>query len=110
MGKESCAVSFMQSNYGNRFTASVLSPTVQKKTISCHSELVSESQGLNPTIQKKCSCGGSCARCKGEEEAEQVSMSIMKMESPALSHQPSAISYKPSANSSEQNLISEIMS
>lgn len=90
MGKESCAVSFMQRNYGNRFTASVLSPT----------------------IQKKCSCGGSCSKCKGEEDAEKVAMSIMKMESPAISHQPSAIRYKPSAISQpdEQTHISEIMS
>lgn len=96
MGKESCAVSFMQRNYGNRFTASVLSPT----------------------IQRKCSCGGSCSRCKGEEEADKVSMSIMKMESPAISHKPyairhtpSVISYKSSAinQPDEQGVISDIM-
>jgi hypothetical protein len=99
VGKESCAVSFMQSNYGNRFTASVLSPT----------------------IQKKCSCGGSCPRCKGEEEADKISMSIMKMPSKehlaysplrsiADSNKPYAMSYKPSANNDERALINEIMS
>ncbi|MCF6155899.1 MAG: DUF4157 domain-containing protein [Candidatus Brocadia sp.] len=127
----------MQSNYGNRLTASVLSPAIQnKRSYTGHSERSEESQKTRAsspvplsqndnagqsyflqtishtplTISRKCSCGGSCARCKGEEEAERISMSIMKMESPALSHQPSAISYKPSANSSEQNVISEIMS
>ncbi|MBF8251521.1 MAG: hypothetical protein HW382_1149 [Deltaproteobacteria bacterium] len=66
---------------------------------------------LAPTIQKKCSCGGSCSRCKGEEEADKVSMSIMKMESPAISHKPYAISYMPSAinQRDEQAQISEIM-
>ncbi len=87
VGKESCALSFMQSNYGNRFTASVLSPT----------------------IQKKCSCVGSCTECKGEEEAEKVAMSIMKMGSPALSKKAS-IDYKLSADGNEQGLISEIIS
>jgi hypothetical protein len=61
---------------------------------------------LRPTIQKKCSCGGSCAKCKGEEEAERISMSIMKKES----CQPSAVSFKSSADSNEQTQISEIMS
>lgn len=83
MGKESCAASFMQKNYGNRFTANMLS---------------------QPSIQKKCSCGGSCTKCKGEEEAEKVSMGIMKMS------KPSAISYQPPANNDEKSQISEIMS
>ena len=83
IGKESCAVSFMQRNYGNRFTTGVLS---------------------QPSIQKKCSCGGSCAKCKGEEEADRISMSIMKMS------KTSDISYQPSANNNERGLISEIMS
>lgn len=87
MGKESCAVSFMQRNYGNRFTASVLSPT----------------------IQKKCSCGGSCSNCKGEEEADKVATNIMKMQSPAISKKE-AIGYKAPANNDEQTHISEIMS
>jgi len=58
------------------------------------------------SIQKKCSCGGGCSRCKGEEEAERVSMSIMKKES----CKASAVSFKPSADSNEQDQISEIMS
>jgi hypothetical protein len=90
IGKESCAVSFMQWNYGNRFTTGVLS---QPSAV-----------GGQPTIQKKCSCGGSCSKCKGEEEAEKISMSIMKMS------KPSAINYQPSANNYEQTQISEIMS
>ncbi len=109
VGKESCALSFMQSNYGNRFTASILNLAIQKKATLCHSEIVSESQGLNPTILKKCSCGGSCPRCIGEEEAERISMSVMKMESPVLSKKAS-IDYKPSSEKNEQGLISEIMS
>lgn len=80
VGKESCALSFMQSNYGNRFTAGVLSPT----------------------IQKKCSCGGSCPECKGEEEAERISTSIMRMESPLTNLQPSVCSRQPSFNNKEQ--------
>jgi len=89
IGKESCAVSFIQSNYGNHFTARILNqlPAV----------------GSQMTIQKKCSCGGSCPRCKGEEEAERVSLSIMKKS------KSSAISYQPSADSGEQAQISEIM-
>lgn len=90
MGKESCAALFMQRNYGNRFTSSALS---RPSTVSSL-----------PSIQKKCSCGGSCSKCKGEEEAEKISMSIMKMS------KPSAISYQPSANNDEQTQISEIMS
>jgi hypothetical protein len=82
MGKDSCAVSFMQKNYGNRFTAGV----------------------LGPAIQKKSSCGGGCAGCKGEEEAERVSMSIMRMS------RPSAASCKPSADDNGEGLINEIMS
>lgn len=87
VGKESCALSFMQSNYGNRFTASVLSPT----------------------IQKKCSCGGSCSGCK-EEEAERISMSIMRMESPGINLKPSAFDCQPSVKNEEQAQISEIIS
>lgn len=92
-GKESCAVSFMQKNHGNRFTASALAPSIQKTS-----------------IQKKCGCGGGCSKDKAEEEAERVSMSIMKMESPMISRKPSVISYQPSANNNEQSVISDIMS
>jgi len=99
LGKESCAVSFMQRNYGNRSTANV----------------------LHQTIQKKCSCGSSCPRCKGEEEAERVSMSIMKMEkSSQVSKLPSDQVAQPiqllgssdtcKLGYSDQAQISEIMS
>ncbi|MBU0702121.1 DUF4157 domain-containing protein [bacterium] len=84
-GKESCAVSFMQKNHGNRFTASALAPSIQKTS-----------------IQKKCGCGNGCSKDKAEEEADKVAMSIMR--------KPSAISHQPSANNNEQGVISEIMS
>lgn len=94
IGKESCAASFMQRNYGNGFTAKLLSRP--------------SAVGGQPTIQKKSSCGGSCSNCKGEEEADKVSMSIMKMESP-VSRPPSADSGLRSMNNNEQGVISEIM-
>ncbi len=153
VGKESCVVSFMQSNYGNHFNARVLNPNIQKKhsnkghfePIACHSEHSEESQKTRdssvvalpqndiigqfpvplaisymPAINRKCSCEGGCAKCKGEEEAERVSMSIMRMPSTqyiayshqlsVISHKPYTISYTPDANNGEQAQISEIMS
>lgn len=92
IGKESCAASFMQKNYGNGFTAKLLSRP--------------SAVGGQPTIQKKCSCGGSCQNCKGEEEAEKISMSIMKMES----GQQSVAGGRRTADSGEHVQISEIMS
>lgn len=98
IGKESCAASFMQRNYGNNFTASVLS---RPSAVGGQGTAISHKPSA---ISRKCSCGGSCSKCKGEEEADRISMSIMKMS------KPSAISYQPSANNNEQGLINEIIS
>ncbi len=73
LGKESCAMSFMQKNYGNNFTASLLS----QSSLGNHEPAISNKP---LAISRKCSCGGSCPGCKAEEEAERVSVSIMKME------------------------------
>jgi len=74
----------MQKHYGNNLTASA----------------------LGPAVQKKCSCGGGCSRCNGEEEAERVSMNIMN---PAVSRKAS-INFKPSSSENNQDLISDITS
>lgn len=105
MGKGSCATSFMQRNYGNAAMERIGNNQPSANQHIAYSPLRSIVYSHTPpTISRKCTCGGGCQRCKGEEEAERVSMSIMRMS------KPSAISYQPSADYNEQAQINEIMS
>lgn len=58
--QKSCASNFFQRNLGNSYMQSLAG------------NLQTVSKGNGQTLQRKCSCGGSCSGCSGEEELEGV--------------------------------------
>lgn len=59
-----CATNFFQRNLGNSYIQSIAG--------NLQTSGASSSGNIAPMIQKKCSCGGSCSGCSGEEELQGI--------------------------------------
>ncbi len=62
--QKSCATNFLQRNLGNSYMQNIAG---DRQTSGS-----SSSWSSTPMIQKKCSCGGSCSGCSGEEELQRI--------------------------------------